>query len=136
MAWLTTGNIFSLSHPIKYKGAGIKIHPTPHLELTTALLGRSSEENYFLPYINGCLSEKIAKFSFSFVAAFLANVANNRNPVSKRHVYAEQYLPVENGSLVQASAVCPNKTAITPVEQSCQGVLLNRADRVRSLPGT
>lgn len=34
----------------------MKIHHAPHLELTTALLGKLSEENYFLPYKNGCLS--------------------------------------------------------------------------------
>lgn len=86
------------------------------------------------------MSEKIAKFSLSFVAAFLASVANDKDPVSERqlepHVYTEQYFPAENGSLAQASAVCLNKTVITPGEQSCQGVLLNRADRVSSLPGT
>lgn len=84
--------------------------------------------------------EKIAKFSFSFAAAFIAKVAKNRNPVSKRllelRVYTEQYLPAENGSPAQASAVCLNKAVITPAEQSCQGVLLNRADRVSSLLGT
>lgn len=83
MAWLTTGNIFSLSHPIKYKRAGIKIHHASHLELTAALLGKSSEENCFLPVR---MAEKIAKFRFSFVAAFLAKVENNRNPLSKRQL--------------------------------------------------
>lgn len=73
--------------------------------------------------------EKIAKFSFSFVAASFANVAKNRNPVSMRlvelHGYTEQYAPAENGSPAQASAACLNKAVITPAEQSCQGVLLN-----------